>query len=291
MKFGLQKLKEMQGSYIITDLNGELSASCRKELLQKGYKVRTLDLIDLAGSMHYNPFAYLTSTGDIMDIAEIFTKQLMTSENPKRTEKSLYYRMFFCALFGYVKEAYLPEEQTFKKVLDILNDIDTGQLEHDAETSLDRLFDDWNDKTKGQSFAVRNYRTFKTSVSERTTKDILLHIITECRQLLTPEILEITGSDEMKLGKFGKKDTAVFILWKEGQVKYEFLMNALMVQLSAVLCKQRRNLKSFRPKKAGYITYIHDFKLESLSGLTENMSHYMHIVDSRNQLIRPVQIS
>ena len=51
-----------------TDEKGTVLVECGKMLKKGGYKIKVLNTINFAKSMHYNPFAYIRSEKDILKL-------------------------------------------------------------------------------------------------------------------------------------------------------------------------------------------------------------------------------
>ena len=61
-------LMQMHSSYVVTDPKGTVLVECGKMLKRGKYKIKVLNTINFAKSMHYNPFAYLRSEKDILKL-------------------------------------------------------------------------------------------------------------------------------------------------------------------------------------------------------------------------------
>ena len=55
-------------SYVCTDPKGTVLIECGKMLQRFGYRIKVLNTIDFAKSMHYNPFQYIRSEKDILKL-------------------------------------------------------------------------------------------------------------------------------------------------------------------------------------------------------------------------------
>ena len=65
---------QMFGSYVVTDPKGELFRDTYKLLKENGYDIKVLNLLDIHSSNQYNPFAYIHSEEDVLDVADLFIK-------------------------------------------------------------------------------------------------------------------------------------------------------------------------------------------------------------------------
>lgn len=61
-------LMQMHSSYVVTDPKGTVLVECGKMLKRGKYKIKVLNTINFAKSMHYNPFAYIRSEKDILKL-------------------------------------------------------------------------------------------------------------------------------------------------------------------------------------------------------------------------------
>ena len=59
---------QMHSSYVVTDPKGTVLVECGKMLKRGKYKIKVLNTINFAKSMHYNPFAYIRSEKDILKL-------------------------------------------------------------------------------------------------------------------------------------------------------------------------------------------------------------------------------
>ena len=61
-------LMQMHSSYVVTDPKGTVLVECGKMLSKNDYRIKVLNTINFAKSMHYNPFAYIRSEKDILKL-------------------------------------------------------------------------------------------------------------------------------------------------------------------------------------------------------------------------------
>ena len=64
-------LMQMHSSYVVTDPKGTVLVECGKMLKRGKYKIKVLNTINFAKSMHYNPFAYIRSEKDILKLVNL----------------------------------------------------------------------------------------------------------------------------------------------------------------------------------------------------------------------------
>lgn len=61
-------LMQMHSSYVVTDPKGTVLVECGRMLSKNDYRIKVLNTINFAKSMHYNPFVYIRSEKDILKL-------------------------------------------------------------------------------------------------------------------------------------------------------------------------------------------------------------------------------
>lgn len=61
-----QNIRQFSGNYIVTDLNGNVYPMLEHELIDNGYTVKVLDLLNLEESVCYDPFANIETEEDVL---------------------------------------------------------------------------------------------------------------------------------------------------------------------------------------------------------------------------------
>ena len=288
-------LLQMYGSYVITDPSGELLQTTGKALEQNGYKIKVLNVNNMAESMRYNPFAYVRSTKDIPSLVQVMISNI---EGPKSGSGGdgkfwdLSTQALLAGICGYLFEARPMEERTFTNVTAMLRMIDMQQLSNDPnyESPLDRLFNDWDKKTNGQSYAVKQYKTFKMA-SDKTAGNILISTAVLFGKFFDlPEMANLTCTDEMELDMIGDEKTALFLIIPVGDPVYNFLTSVLISQMFRVLYQKgeekmhREN--SDNPSLKEHVTFILD-EIANI-GTIPNLDLYMSTVRKYNISIVPI---
>ena len=229
-------LLEATGSYVVSDPKGNLYNKYKGYLESQGYVVKKLDFTDPLNSDKYNFFHYIETTQDIVSVAYMLVygeKNLgKSSYDPFWDEAS---QLLLQALIAYLKEGFKAEEQNLHNVLRLVNLCNTtGELEC-ATTTMDRMIEDHRRKYK-DSFAVNNYDKFRVAAS-RTLRSILISVNTKLGLWDTPEVKEMTSSDDMDLTSIGKKKTAVFVIVSDTDRSMDQLANIFFTQAMNQLCR------------------------------------------------------
>lgn len=227
-------LMQLHSSYVITDPKGSLIGECGKMFEDAGYKIKSLNLLDFSKSNKYNPFKYIRSEKDILQLADMIIKNC-GGKNEKEDFWIKAERLLYQALIAYVHFELSPELQNFSSLLKILNAMEVREEDEGFENVVDYLFKDVEaDKNKNQ-YCVLQYKKFKQAAG-KTAKSILI----SCGVRLSPfdvkEVRELTEKDEMDLASIGTEKTAVFIVTDDTSSTFNFLAAMFYSQLFNTLC-------------------------------------------------------
>lgn len=159
-------LMQMHSSYVVTDPKGTLILECGKMLVDGGYAVKSLNLINFSKSMHFNPFAYIRSEKDILKLVNTIIANTR-GEGEKSSEdfwvKSE--RLLYCALIGYIWYEAPIEEQNFSTLLEFINASEAREDDENFKSAVDLLFEEL-ETSKPEHFAVRQYKKYKLAAGD-----------------------------------------------------------------------------------------------------------------------------
>ena len=227
-------LLQCHSSYVVTDPKGTIILECGNALLKNGYRVKILNTINFAKSMHYNPFSYVHSEKDILKLVTT----LMTNTKGEGSggdpfwEKSE--RLLLTALIAYLHYEAPVEEQNFATLLEMLNSMQVLEDDEEYQNPVDLLFEDLA-KKKPNSFAGRQYKLYKLAAG-KTAKSILI----SCGARLAPfdiqELRDLTMYDELELDTLGDRKTALFLIMSDTDSTFNFLISMVYTQLFNLLC-------------------------------------------------------
>ena len=230
-------LMQMHSSYVVTDPKGTLINECGKMLYDNGYEIKVLNTINFKKSMKYNPFAYLRSEKDILNLVEtIIANTKGDGEKAGEDFRVKVEKLYYTALIGYIYYEGLEKEKNFKTLLDM---IDASEVREDDETYMnpvDRLFEALEKKDPSH-FAVRQYKKYKLAAGI-TAKSILI----SCKARLAPfdirELRELMSEDELELDKIGDRKTALFVIISDTDDTFNFVVSIMYSQLFNLLCNR-----------------------------------------------------
>ncbi len=191
-------------------------------LVRAGYKLKVLNTINFAKSMHYNPFHYIRTEKDILKLVNTIIANTK-GEGEKSTEDFWVKaeRLLYCALIGYIYYEAPEEEQNFATLLEFLNASEAREDDEEFKNAVDCLFEDLEAEDP-EHFAVRQYKKYKLAAG-KTAKSILI----SCGARLAPfdiaELREIMSYDEMELDKLGDRRTAMFVIISDTDDTFNFM--------------------------------------------------------------------
>ena len=267
-------LMQMNASFIVTDPKGTVIEECGKMLVEGGYKIRVLNLIDFSQSMKYNPFRYLHSENDILKLVNCImenTKGEGTSggEDFWQKAEALYYQ----ALIAYIWYEARPEEKNMNTLLAMLNASEVREEDETFENAVDKLFRELEQKNP-EHFAVRQYKKYKLAAGE-TAKSILI----SCGARLAPfdiaEIRSLMSDDELEIDRLGHEKTALFVVVSDTDTTFHFIAAMMYTQMFNVLCEEALRCGGTLPV---HVTCLLD---EFANQKIPNFQHIISVIRSR----------
>ena len=221
-------------SFVVTDPKGSLIVECGRMLRHFGYRIKVMNTINFAKSMHYNPLAYIHSEKDILKLVNCLianTRGDGKGGDPfwEKSEVLLY-----TALIGYLWQEALEEDRNFATLIDMIGSMQTREDNEDFRNSIDLMFEDL-EREKPDCFAVRQYKKFKLAAG-KTAKSILISCGARLAVFDIAELRELTAYDELELDTLGDQKTALFLIMSDTDDSFNFLIAMCYTQLFNLLC-------------------------------------------------------
>ena len=267
-------LMQMNASYIITDPKGTIVEECGKMLVEGGYQIKVLNLIDFSQSMKYNPFRYIHSENDILKLVNCImenTKGEGTSggEDFWAKAEALYYQ----ALIAYIWYEAPPEEKNMNTLLAMLNASEVREEDEEFQNAVDKLFLKLEEKNP-EHFAVRQYKKYKLAAG-KTAKSILI----SCGARLAPfdiaEVRNLMSDDELEIDQVGHKKTTLFVVVSDTDTTFNFIAAMMYTQMFNVLCDEALKCGGSLPI---HVTCLLD---EFANQKIPNFQHLISVIRSR----------
>ena len=228
-------LLQMHSSYVVTDPKGTVVNEVGNALLKGGYRIKILNTINFAKSMHYNPLAYIRSEKDILKLVNTIIAN--TKGEGAQSGEDFWIkaeRLYYSALIGYIWYEGPDDEKNLNTLIEMINASATREDDESYKNPIDRLFDELEAENP-EHFAVRQYKKYKLAAG-KTAKSILI----SCGARLAPfdirELRELTEYDELELDTLGDEKTALFVIISDTDDTFNFIVAIMYTQLFNLLC-------------------------------------------------------
>ena len=209
-------LRGEQGSFLVTDLSGELFQKTSGYLKRRGFEVKALNLMDFSQSLRYNPLAFANSFTEIQQLAQVLVK----SSNPG--DKDPFWgqgaEKLLAILITCLKKAP-AQYQNLANLKHLLNHYGTDGKK--LEPFICHYADD---------ITFSEYQGF-VSGNEKTVQSFVTTAQTALRMLGNPEIAALTATNELDFSELRTKKTVLFLMVNQEQMDfYSFLINLFYTQ-------------------------------------------------------------
>ena len=221
-------------SFVVTDPKGSLIVECGRMLRHFGYRIKVMNTINFAKSMHYNPLAYIHSEKDILKLVNCLianTRGEGKGGDPFWDKSEV---LLYTALIGYLWQEALEEDRNFATLIDMIGSMQTREDNEDFRNPIDLMFEDL-EREKPDCFAVRQYKKFKLAAG-KTAKSILISCGARLAVFDIAELRELTAYDELELDTLGDQKTALFLIMSDTDDSFNFLIAMCYTQLFNLLC-------------------------------------------------------
>ena len=242
-------------TFIITDPKGELLRDCGMSLVNKGYDIRVLNLVDKWKSDHFNPLMYIKkikkytndetegedwiAEDDVMTLINTLMLNTKSETIESNTGDPFWERcesMFLQAIIYYVIFNYEEKDRNFKTVLELIR---LAEPDKDGNSTLGNMFKVWETHDP-DNIGIKQWKHFKVSAS--STKMMSTIIITASARLSPFNIAElesITVNDTMELNRIGGKGDegriAYFIINSPNDSTFNFLASIMYSQIFSII--------------------------------------------------------
>lgn len=295
----------LQGNanYIIADAKGDILKDLGNSLVQMGYKIQVINLVDLRHSMTYNPLHYMSNQLEIMHFADMIVSSDVTGKmSTKKASQDPFWTNaagnVLQALILFVKEFLPQDQQTIGNVVNLFDILNmspaniSDALELLKESKLNYEYqlksaDDndtignhifaWAEEQKQDSQAVKAWRKIAdTQGAARTWSSIMSILGAALSRYALHDVVNIMSSNQLKFSELLKSKTALFILYDDADSSKNYISNTLYTQLFGFLYKAARRFGNKLPIKVRL--FLDDFKNISIP----NFDDYIATSRSRN---------
>ncbi len=224
---------DMNTSFVCTDPSGEIINSLGQVLIDHKYNIKIFNISEMSCSNCYNPFKYIRDEAGVDMLIECFITNTTSSEGGGggneyfvNAEKLLY-----AACIYYLRDYCTDEsKKNFGGIYEMVLSAGGDEGPNAKESTLDRLFL----KLPLGSLARNNYEGFKKAPA-KTLNSIISSAIVRLRPFGTPQLKNLTRTDNLDLERLGMEKTALFIITPQADATYTFLASMLYSQLFETL--------------------------------------------------------
>ena len=252
-------------SLIITDPKGELLRDCGMSLVNNGYDIKVLNLVDKSQSDNFNPLMYIRripkeykeidmnnglsiseeiqkeriQEDDVMTLINVLMQNTKSDTIESNTGDPFWEKaemVFLQAIMYYVIFNYEDKDKNFKTILELIR---LAEPDKEGNSQLGRLFDVWERKDP-DNVGIKQWNHFKVSAS---SPKMMSTIIMTASARLAPfniaELENMTTTDTLELSRIGeegdKGKIACFIITSPNNSTFNFLANILYSQIFTII--------------------------------------------------------
>ena len=227
-------LLQCNTSFVVLDPKGELLRDTGGLLKRNGYRVKVLNLLNMAQSDCYNPFVYLQSDNDVQRLAtNLFQATTVKGAQAQDPFWDTAAQMLLLALIFYLWYEAPANEQNFSTVLEMLRAGDVKEDDEEYQSPLDILFE-WLEAKNSSHIALKYYRNYRSG-SGKTLKSIQITLAARLEKFNLPSLAAITEQDELEIDKMGEEKTVLYMIIPDNDTSYNFLISILYTQLFQTL--------------------------------------------------------
>lgn len=222
-------LMQADCSYIVCDPKGETYRAVGGLLKKMGYEVMIFNLIDMAHSDCYNPFAYLHTDVDAFRLINT----LIQNTTPQKSQTSDPFwdkaeTAFLSALILYLFHEAPESERNFGTLMYMVINAEAREEDESYRSPVDLLFDDL-ERVDEDHIAVKNWKVFKQA-GPKTAKSILVSASTRLAAFNTEEMAHLTSRDDLALGTLGDRKRVIFAVIPDEDTTFNYLVGLLYSQ-------------------------------------------------------------
>lgn len=230
------QLLQFNSNYVLSDPKGELLDTYGNVLLSQGYDVKVFNLKDRDKSDHYNPFAYIHDTDDIVVVAKNLIKNMKEDPRQKNTADPIWEEgstSLLEALLAYVYFEQPREMHNMNSVMELF-----VLMQHrygpQGRSQLDDIFEDLA-MEKPASFAARQYGLYHMA-PDKTAQSIDVSLGMRMSAFNIPSIMKICEDDTIHLEELASdKKVALFVVTPDTTTAYNFLAAVMFQQCFQIL--------------------------------------------------------
>lgn len=222
-RFLVPNILQANTSFVFTDIKGELYDGFKDFLIEQGYKVKCVNLINLDDNFNYNPFNYIETEDDINELSECIYDNTGVVTDAFWRDIGI---LFLSACISYICEVFPKDKRCLKELCDFI-------MSSNIET-LDELFYDLNNNF----YAFKKYDIFRYTADNRRVIDtVISDVYHRIKRFQKNNFLY--GLEDLELEKIATEKTALFIITSEIDTKYNAISDMIITQLTNISIKNK----------------------------------------------------
>lgn len=194
---------QMNSSFVVMDINGEILKDTGRMLQSQGYKVKALNLMDMNPSHRYDPLHYCKDKSDIELLAECIIHNTSIPNCASDFFDQIDKILLCTCICAFIESR---KEKTNKNFLTLCKAICEAANNNEKRESLYQ----WLEAFTEVSMTKEYLTLFRRNVPIKRDKDSFRRCSDRLSQLFYME--EIFGEDELELDNLGGEKTALFII-------------------------------------------------------------------------------
>lgn len=225
---------QMIGNYFVIDPKGSVYQDCAYLLKKNGYNIRVLNFYDVDLSHHYNPYAYINSELDVINLGSDFMNA--TKEDGERND---YWtgaaEDFFTSLILYIYKSKDETNKSFERVVQILTSIDYQDRKLSPVCEYSLLMEKYAIDRENEGFdedkVVLNYKGMK-GLPQETLGGVVANLQKRLGLWYTEVVSKFTAEDEMEFDNFTKPNSkeAIFVIYPIGSTTFKPIISMFYQQ-------------------------------------------------------------
>lgn len=233
-------LLQMNASFVCTDPKGTIINEIGMALKNVGkYKIKVLNTVNFAKSMHYNPLAYVENEQDILKLVETIIANTGGSGGADNKAEDFWVKsekLLYQSYLSLIISKFPKEEQNLPTLMDLISYSTVKEDDENFKNPVDYLFEAL-EREDSNHFAVKQYKAYKLAAG-KTAKSILISCATRLAPLNIPAVRELLSKDELNLTTLGEKGrkTALFVIVPDTDATFNFIVAIMYSQLFNLLC-------------------------------------------------------
>lgn len=242
---------------VVTDPKAELLRDCGMSLVNKGYTIKVLNLVEKWKSDHFNPLMYIKKVhkyvpdgqnmvdkewiqeDDVMTLINVIMQNTKSETIESNTGDPFWEKsemLFLQAIIYFIIFNYDDKDKNFKTVLQLIR---LAEPDKEGKSQLGNMFAKWESEDPN-NIGVKQWKHFKVSAS---SPKMMSTIIMTASARLAPfnisEIEDMTINDTMELNRIGKKGdegrVAYFIITSPNDSSFNFIANVMYTQIFSII--------------------------------------------------------